>query len=87
MPGKTDIADEPHGLVVHREVLVYLGEVSTFENLHNGHSSTLLRSVPVENERRGGGRTESYPVLQYKSLTFGATPQLALNVLDVNGAR
>ena len=42
-PGKTYNADEPHRLVVHREILVHLAEVSTSENLHNGRPSTLLR--------------------------------------------
>ena len=30
---------------------MHLAEISTSENLHNGRPSTLLRSVPVENER------------------------------------
>ena len=63
------------------------GEMSTSENLHNGRRSTLLRSVPVENERCGGGRTEAYPVLQYKRLALGANPQLTLTVLDANGKK
>ena len=65
-PGNMYIADEQHRLAVHREICVHLAEVSSSENLHNGHPSTLLRSVPVENER--SGRTETFPVLQYKRL-------------------
>ena len=80
VPGKTYIADEPHRLVVHREILVYLAEVSMSENLNNGRPSTLLRSVPVDNERCGGDRTESFPVLQYKRLAFGTHPQLTRHV-------
>ena len=64
---------------------MHLAEVSTSENLHNGHPSRLLRSVPVENERCAGGRTKTFPILQYKRLAFGAHPQLTLTVLDVNG--
>ena len=61
-PGKTYTAGEPHRLAVYREIYVHLAEVSALNNLHNGHPSTLLRSVPVENERCGGGRTETFPV-------------------------
>ena len=45
--GGTYTADEPHRLAVHREVYIYLAELS---NLTNDHPSTLLRSIPVENE-------------------------------------
>ena len=54
-PSKTYIAGEPHRLAVYREICVHLAEVSSSDNLHNGHPSTLLRSVPVENERCGSG--------------------------------
>ena len=47
------MADEPHRLAVHREICVHLAEISTSENLLNGAPSTLLRSVPVKNERWG----------------------------------
>ena len=52
-PGKTYTADEPLRLAVYREICVHLAEISTTENLHNGAPSTLLRSVPVKNERCG----------------------------------
>ena len=48
-PDKTYIAGEPHRLAVYREICLHLAEVSSSDNLHNGHRSTLLRSVPVEN--------------------------------------
>ena len=83
-PGKTHTADKPHRLNVHQEVCVHLAEISTSENLHNGHPSTLLRSVPVKNERCGGGRTETFPHLQYKRLALGTVSQLTLTVLDVD---
>ena len=86
-PNNTYIANQPHRLAVHREICVHLAEISTSDNLHNGRPSTLLRSVPVENEKCGGGRTETFPVLQYKRLAFGANPQLTLTILDVNGER
>ena len=73
-PGQSHIADEPHRLAIHREICVHLAEVSTSENIHNGRPSTLLKSVPVENERCGGGRTETFPVLQYKRLAWGLFP-------------
>ena len=83
-PGKTYTADEPRRLAVHREICVHLAEISTSENLLNGAPSTLLRSVPVKNERCGGGRTETFPALQYKRLASGTVSQLTLTVLDVN---
>ena len=50
--------------------------MSTLDNLHNGHPSTLLRSLPVENERCMGGRVESFPVLQNKRLAPGANSRV-----------
>ena len=86
-PGKTYTADEPHKLAIHREICVHLAEVSTSENLHNGRPSTLLKSIPVENERCGVGgcRTETFPVLQYKRLASGPLSQLTLMILDTSG--
>ena len=60
--GGTYTADEPHMLVVHREVYIHLAELSTSENLTNGQPSTLLRSITVENENRGAGGTISFHV-------------------------
>ena len=54
-PDQSHIADKPHRLFTHREICVHLAEVSTSENLHNGRPSTLLKSIPVENERCVGG--------------------------------
>ena len=51
-------SDKPHRLAVYREIGVHLAEVSSSDNLHNGNPSTLLRSVAVENEKCGSGRTE-----------------------------
>ena len=45
--------------------------MSSSDNLHNGHSSTLLRSVPVGNEKCGSGRTETFHVLKYRRLSSG----------------
>ena len=84
-PGQSHIADEPHRLAIHREICVHLAEVSTSENIHNGRPSTLLKSVPVESERCGGGRTETFPVLQYKRLASGPLSQLTLTILDTSG--
>ena len=53
LPGETYTADKPHRLAIHQEICVHLAEISTSENLHSGRPSTLLRSVPVENERCG----------------------------------
>ena len=64
---------------------MHLAEVSSSDNLHNGHPSTLLRSVPVENERCGTGRTEAFPVLQYKRLSSGPVSQLTISLTDTNG--
>ena len=86
-PGKTYIAGEPHRLAVYREICVHLAEVSSSDNLHNGHRSTLLRSVPVESERCGSGRTETFPVLQYKRLSSGPVLQLTISLRDTNERR
>ena len=86
-PGKSHIADEPNRLAIHREICVHLAEISTSENLHNGRPSTLLKSVPVENEMCGGGRTESFLVLQYKRLASGPLSQLTLTILDMSGRK
>ena len=64
----TCTADEPHRLAVHREVYIYLAELSTSENLTNGQPNTLLRSIPSKTKKRGAGRTISFQVLQYKRL-------------------
>ena len=58
--GGTYTADKPHRLAVHREVYIYLAELSTSKNLTNGQPSTLLRFISVENEKRGVGRTLSF---------------------------
>ena len=81
-PGKTYIAGEPHRLAVYREIYVHLAEVSSSDNLHNGHPPTLLRSVSVENEKCGSGRTEAFPVLQYKRLSSGSVSQLTISLRD-----
>ena len=86
-PGKTYIAGEPNRLAVYREICVHLAEMISSDNLHNGHPSTLLRSVPVENERCGSGRTETFPVLQYKRLSPGPVSQLTISLRDTNGRR
>ena len=84
---KTYIADEPHHLTVYREICMHLSEISTSENLHNGRPSTVLRSVPVENEKCGSGRTETFSVLHYKRLVLGAIPELTLTILDADGKK
>ena len=86
-PGKTYTADEPHRLAVHREICIHLAEISTSENLYNGHPTTLLRSVPVKNERCGGGRAETFSGLQYKRLASGTVSQLTLAILDTIGRK
>ena len=86
-PGQIHIADEPHRLITHREICMHLAEVRTSENIHNGRPSILLKSVPVENERCGGGRTETFPVLQYKRLASGPLSQLTLTILDTGGRK
>ena len=66
---------------------MHLAEVSSLDNLHNGHPSTLLKSVPVENERCVSGRTETFPVLQYKRLSSGPVLQLTISLRGTNGKR
>ena len=86
-PGQSHIADKPHRLFTHREICVHLAEVSTSENLHNGRASTLLKSIPVENERCGGWPDRDIPVLQYKRLASGPLSQLTLTILDTGGRK
>ena len=85
--GRTYTADEPHRLAVHREVYIHLAELSTSENLTNGQPSALLRFIPVENEKRGAGRTISFQVLQYKRLAAGPISQLTISLRDSKGKR
>ena len=80
--GETYTADEPHRLAVHRQVYIHLAEMSTSENLTNGQPSTLLRSIPVENEKRGAGRAISFQVLQYKRLAAGPISKLTISLRD-----
>ena len=80
--GATYTADKPHTLAVHREVYIHLAELSTSQNLTNGQPSTLLRSIPVENEKRGAWRTISFQVLQYKRLAAGPISQLDISLRD-----
>ena len=65
-PGQEYTADKPQRLAVYREIGVHLVDVSSSDNLHNGHPSTLLRSVPVENEKCESGRTETFHVLHIR---------------------
>ena len=85
--GGTYTAGEPHSLVVHREIYIHLAELSTSENLTNGQPSMLLRSIPVENEKRGAGRTISFQVLQYKRLLAATISQLTISLRDSKGKR
>ena len=66
---------------------MHLAEVSSSDNLHSGHPSTLLTSVPVQNEKCGSGRTETYHVLQYKGLSSGPVSQLTISLRDTKGKR
>ena len=86
-PGKEYIADKPHRLAVYRGIYVHLAEVSSSDNLHNGHPSTLLRSVSVGNEKCGSGRTETFHVMQYKRLSSGPVSQLTISLRDTKGKR
>ena len=66
---------------------MHLAEVSSSDNLHNGHPSTLLRSVPVQNEICRSGRTETFHVLQYKRLSSGPVLQVTILLRDTKGKR
>ena len=64
---------------------MHLSEVSSSDYLHNGHPSTFLRSVPVENEKCRSDRTETFHVLQYKRLSSGPVLQLTISLRDSKG--
>ena len=66
---------------------MHLAEVSSSENLRNGHPSTLLRSVPVGNEKCESGRIETFHVLQYKRLSSDPVSQLIISLRDPWGRR
>ena len=66
---------------------MHLAEVSSSDNLHNGHPSTLLRSAPVGNEKCGSGRTETFHVLQYKRLSSSPVSQLTILLRGIKGKR
>ena len=66
---------------------MHLAEVSSSDNLHHGHPSTLLRPVPVQNEKCGSGRGEAFHVWQYKRLSSGPVPQLTISLRDTQGKR
>ena len=73
-PGQSHIADKLHRLFTHREICVHLTEVNTSENLHNGSPSTLLKPIPVENERCGGGGSDrDIPRLAVQTAGIGAS--------------
>ena len=59
----------------------YVGEPPQRLPLHNAE----IR--PVENERCGGGWTETFTVLQYKRLASGPVSELTLMALDMSGRR
>ena len=80
-------ADEPHRLAVHREAYSHLTELSTSQNLTNGQPGTLLKSISVENEKRGAGITILVQVLQYKRLAAGPISQLTISLRDSKGKR
>ena len=66
---------------------MHLSEMNSSDNLHNGNPSTSLWSVPVENEKCGSGRTETFHVLQYKRLSSGPVLQLTISLRDTKGKR
>ena len=66
---------------------MHFAEVSSSDNLHNGHPSTLLRSVPVGNEKCGSGRTGTFHVLLYKRLSSGPVSQLTFSLRETKAKR
>ena len=74
---------EPHRLAI----FIHLAELRTSENLTNGQPSTLHRSIPVENEKRGARRTISFQILQYKRPVAGPIWQLTISLRDSKGKR
>ena len=88
-PGKTYTADEPH------TGLLSTGR-SAFTSLRSAHLRTSLTVPPLlcldpspsrMKGHSGGGRTETFPGLQYKRLASGTVSQLTLTVLDTSGRK
>lgn len=80
-PDKTHIGYKPH------KRSACISQVSTSENLYNCRPSAHLGSVPVENEKYGVGRTETFPILQYEMLASGTISQLTVTILGVSSKK
>ena len=72
-------------LVPHRELCVILDQISTTDNILLNKPSTVLRTVPVKDEKYNSGRTETFSSLQHKKLQTGSISNLKISVLDVKG--
>lgn len=83
-PGIMVIGNRHPRLAIHKALYIHLSQISTTDNFYNGLPSTLLQSIPVENERCGGGRTTTLTSPQYKRLSHGDLPRLTLSIVDEN---
>ena len=70
-------------LVPYKELCIHLDQISTTGNIQLESPSTLLRSIPVKNEKYNSGRKESFSTLQNKKLKRGIISDLKISVLDV----
>jgi hypothetical protein len=70
-------------LILYKEIFIHLDEgLSTSQNIHNHHPSTLLRMLPVKTEECNGGRAESFNNPQYRRLENGPLNGIILSVRD-----
>ena len=82
-------------LINHKEIFIHLDCLNTSRNLFNDvkqslyqgttlKNSTLLRSIPVENENINSGKKIEFKKLQYKSLIAGDIHNMRISLVDSN---
>jgi hypothetical protein len=83
--GKTKTGDYPANLSVHKVLNVHLNELNTYENVHNGFTSTLLRCLPVGSAAYCETVVVRFPKLQFKTLGASFFDSLSLYVTNQDG--
>ena len=70
-------------LVLYKDIFIHLDQgLSTSQNIHNHHPSTLLRMLPVKTEECNWGRAESFNNPQYRRLENGTLNEITLSIRD-----
>jgi len=82
---KTFVADTPINFGVYKLLYIYLQELNSAENLHNGVPSTLLRIVSAGTLGFCDTEVIRFPTPQFKSLQHGHINALHLHILGDEG--